>query len=472
VDNAPSLDMVDPVGAESAAGVSESGTERSLRTRVAAILFPPSAERSGRRWRSVLFSVLFIAAASAASLLRQTGVSAVNSMWAEDGQVFYQAVFKHNFLRALFSPNNGYLDLQPRLFIEVLGHVPVAYAAEAFAVVGALVGSLVAVAVFHASEAHVPSRAMRLCMAVPTAVIIVGQGEVGNSIVNCQWYMIYGFFWMLLWTPRTVWGRIAAALLLCGAIGSDPITVVFVPLLAVRLWALPWRESPWQLGGVLLGAAYQAVGFIKGDTAKRPQIPNYNPRIAETSYRHDIIAHTLASSHELSFIGLRTLMEAEFAGLGALIVIGALGAWLARPKWLMAGLCLVFSIAFHFMLVMQGGKPYTRYDVVPALLLISAAVFLAMPPTRSAADAASDNRRGFGRAALLPAAVLCVVLGLNFAASYEGGIPSRGTSAPWNSQVHAATEACKQSGVKQATLVIAPGAPWYWKVDVPCSALR
>ena len=463
-----------------------------LRSRVAALLFPPAPERSGPRWRSILFSVVFVAAATVASLLRQSGVSAVNSIWAEDGQVFYQAVFHQSYLGALFTQDNGYLDLVPRVLIGVLGHVPVAYAAETFALVGAVGSSLVALAVYYATAGHVPSRALRLCMAIPTAVLIAGQLEVGNSIVNLQWYLIYAFFWMLLWSPRTVGAKVVAALLLCAAIGSDPITVAFVPLLVVRLWALPWRESLWQVGGVLLGVAYQAVGFLQGDAAKRPQVPDYNLTYAETRYRGQVLAEAISSPHELSFIGLHSIRTAEVAGLVALIVIGALGAWLARPQWLMAGICIVFSVCFYFAVTSQGGLADQRYSVVPGLLLIAAAVFLVTPPApRAAADAvepdAADagaepggsghgghgsrsNRATLGsRVFLVPTAVLCVVLGLNFVASYYGGIPTRGTSASWSSQVHAGTEACAHKGVTEAVLATAPGG--HWVVDVPCSAL-
>lgn len=496
MENAPSLDLAGPIGAEQEAEVAKPGEEGSLRSRVAAALFPPAPARSGPRWRSVLFSVLFVAAATVASLVRQSGVSAVNSMWAEDGQVFYQSIFRQSYFGALFTSNNGYLDLVPRLFIGVLGHVPVAYAAETFAVTGAIVSSLIALTVYYATAGHVPSRTMRLCMAIPTAVLIFGQEEVGNSIVNIQWYLIYGFFWMLLWTPRTVWGRVVAALVLAGAIGSDPITVAFVPLLAVRLWARPWRESRWQIGGVLVGAAYQAVGFLQGDAATRPMVPKYDLTFAETGYRHQVLATTFASSHELSFIGLAGKTKAECAGIAALIVIAALGAWLAKPKWWMAGVCLVFSVGFFFVVVMQGGMPNPRYCVVPVLLLIAAAVFLTAPPTRGAADsadlegtegsaspvpgaadAAASNRGGSGRIArwgrlsLFPAAVVCVVVGLNFAASYYGGSIMRSTSESWSSQIHAGTVACEQNGVSEAALAIAPGAPRVWRIDVPCSAL-
>lgn len=69
----------------------------------------------------------------------------------------------------------------------------------------------------------------------------------------------------------------------------------------------------------------------------------------------------------------------------------------------------------------------------------------------------------------MPTVVLCVLVGLNFVAQYEGGSGARGSSASWSSQVHAGTEACLKAGTRDAELSTAPGG--HWKVDVPCRDL-
>lgn len=501
MDNAPSLGLAEPVSLGRAAEAPAPGDERSLRARTAALLFPLAPERTGARWRSIVFAVAFVAVGAAASLLRQRGVSALNSIWAEDGRAFYQSTFRESYLGALFTPDNGYLDLVPRVFIGVLGHVPVAYVAATFAVTGAIVSSLIALAVYYMSAGHIPSSAMRLCIAIPTAVIVYGQGEVGNSIVNIQWYLNFACFWLMLWVPRSVWGRVLAGVMLCAAVGSDPMVAVFLPLLAVRLWARPWRDSLWQVAGVFFGVAYQAVGVLRGGMDTRVSTHRYAPIWAGTVYRKEILTHSLLSQHELSFIGLDSRAATEVLGLVMLLFIAALGAWFTRPQWLMAGICLLFSLGFNSALVMQGGGDDPRYSTVPVLLMIAAAVFLVVPRKRRAAEPApgsatesvgadgpdgaegtdetalggpsSGSRTGrralSGKAALVPATVLCVVVGLNFVASYNGGTERRGVAVSWSSQIHAGYEACLQPGVHDAVLQTAPGGPW--KVDVPCSAL-
>jgi hypothetical protein len=266
--------------------------------------------------------------------------------------------------------------------------------------------------------------------------------------------------------PRTRWGRAIAAVLLCAAIGSDPTAAFFLPLLVVRLWARPWRDSVWQVAGVLLGAAYQGIGVLRGAGATRVGHTLYDPVYAETSFRKGVLAHALASSHELSFIGIGSTADAEVLGVVMLALIAALGAWLARPQWLMAGICALFSLGFNSILVMQGGGADPRYITVPVLLMICAAVFLATPVPSGTPLRAAEWRA----ASLVPATVLCIAVGLNFVASYPGGSAKRGAAPSWSSQVHAGREACLHTDVHEAVLQNAPGGP-NWTIDVPCSVL-
>ncbi len=485
MDKAPALGVAEPVDAGPAAAASARGGERSSRSWVAARLFPLSPAHRGSWWRSIAFSVVFVVAAATASILRQRGTPALNSMWAEDGHAFYQSIFTQSTLSALFTPNNGYVDLVPRVFIGVLGHVPVAYAAATFALTGAILSSLIALAVYYVSAGHLSSRVLRLCIAIPTALIMYGQSEVGNSIVNVQWYLNFACFWMMLWVPRTVWGRAVAALMLFAAIGSDPMTIAFLPLLAVRLWARPWRDSVWQVAGVLLGGAYQLGGYLHGGPDTRKLVSRYDLVYAHNIYVKEVVGHTLVSQHELSFIGIDSLGQSQIVGLVLLALCAALGAWLGRPQWFMAGVCFVCSYGFSAILVMQGGSDNPRYSVVPMLLLLATAAFLVVPRARPGleSDTESDTesataesagpaagRSGRGWAPVVPTAVLCLVVGLNFLASYPGGSYSRAASPSWSSQVHAGYEACK-AGAKQAVLQTAPPIA-LWKVTVPCSALR
>ena len=47
------------------------------------------------------------------SLLRQSGASPTNTVWAEDGTIFYGQALAHPFLVTLFTPYAGYFQLFP-----------------------------------------------------------------------------------------------------------------------------------------------------------------------------------------------------------------------------------------------------------------------------------------------------------------------------------------------------------------------
>jgi len=76
-------------------------------------------------------AVGLVLAAAGLSLLRQPGVPAVDSIWAEDGQVFYNQAVQWSFLHSLFTPYNGYFQLVPRVMIESVTLLPVNAAAAA-----------------------------------------------------------------------------------------------------------------------------------------------------------------------------------------------------------------------------------------------------------------------------------------------------------------------------------------------------
>ena len=437
-------------------------TAATLRRRAAA-LFPQDAASRVDAWR-VALGVVFVLSAAALSLARQGGPGALDSIWAEDGS-HYQFAFNHDAIHALFTPVNGYLLLVQRIVLSVIALFPVAWAAALMAVFGGLASSLCALLVYHASAALVPSRVARACIVLPMVVIPFGESEVGNNVVDTQWYLTYSLFWMLLWNPRTRVRKALAAVVIFAAVGSDPLALALLPLLALRLWSRPLRESVWQLGAVAVGAAFQGVGVVRGALATRPPVHDYSAPFALHGYVRYVTGTTLASTRELAHLGLRGPFAAELAGLLAVLAVACAALLLVnraanRP---LAVICAVFSLGFYCLVTMQGGAYTDRYAVVPLLLLITALAVL---------SSSVEPRRGTQGAAMrtyLPLAALCVLVGANVAANYRGGSEPRATAPSWSSQVAAGRAACQVPGTREARLQVAPGGGWH--VTVPCSRL-
>jgi hypothetical protein len=131
-------------------GVDASGSaDVRARWRWLAPLFPvasPSKEALAVRAVGYLFgfcSVLVLA------LMRQPGVPATETIWAEDGVTFYAQSLSKPFARSLVTAYNGYDQLLPRSVARVARATPVADIALVVALLGA--GGLAAIGcrVFH-----------------------------------------------------------------------------------------------------------------------------------------------------------------------------------------------------------------------------------------------------------------------------------------------------------------------------------
>src|SRR5262249_24037177 len=61
---------------------------------------------------------------------------------------------------------------------------------------------------------------------------------------NTTWYLLFAAFWALVWRPRSRWGMAAAALVSFAAASSNPLAVIYLPLAAARVIALPPLPGP------------------------------------------------------------------------------------------------------------------------------------------------------------------------------------------------------------------------------------
>ena len=66
--------------------------------------------------------------------------------------------------------------------------------------------------------------------------------EMVDGGVTSPWYLFPTAFWAVMWRPRTRSGMLAAGLMAFAAASSVIVVVIFLPLLVVRVIALPrWR---------------------------------------------------------------------------------------------------------------------------------------------------------------------------------------------------------------------------------------
>jgi hypothetical protein len=105
-----------------------------------------------------LITITAFVALAGLQLIRQSGVESWKTVWAEDGSVYFRQTTS---IGHLFDGYAGYLQLIPRMLGLLANQLPIADVAVFFAIAGACVTALAALAVWHFSAQLVPTRVLR-----------------------------------------------------------------------------------------------------------------------------------------------------------------------------------------------------------------------------------------------------------------------------------------------------------------------
>jgi hypothetical protein len=443
-----------------------------LRSRLDQGLFPPAPARRetlGRGEGAVLVLAL-LALATILQLLRVGPSEALDSLWAEDSQIFLQGALSGSFWDTVLSPYAGYLVLVPRLIGEVGGLVPLRDAAAAVAIASGLVVALSGLAVWFASAGHIASPYLRGTLVALTVLAPVAGLESVASGSYVLWYMLFASFWLLLWRPATTWGAALGALFLLATGLSTPGLWFFAPLAALRALAARDRRDLLLLGAYAIGAGVQV-----------PVIASNSEAAVEPAWTSDIwIAYAQRVVDGAAFgerLGGVAWAELGWAFLAVLLVALAAGlalglrrsapasrylAAVAIPTSLLMFVASAYQRAVGAQMIWPDGTHFGtggRYAIVPALLLVGVGLALI--------DRAPGQRSKPGRpprAALAAIALLLVGLAISFDVRDTA---ARG-APPWNEALDSAAAACQAEGLSEARV---PTSPPGFGVIVPCDRL-
>lgn len=434
------------------------------------LLFPPTVRASWHpHWWAVALAALV--AGTVASLLRQPGAGALDTVWAEDGRIFLEDAYDDP-AGSLTEPYAGYLHVVPRLLAWLAAALPASLAAEALAVAAALVTAALAAVVFIASRGHVAAPLARLAVAAPVVLAPLAQGEVPNSIANLHWPALYASCWVLLWNPRGRGGRWTVVLVLALTALSDLLVVALLPLALLRLRAVPgWtgRAPALALGG---GVALQV--FVKATAgASRDLDPTADPVLLLGGYVLRVVPTALFGER---WVGTDLSGSPRVLGsaAAAAAIVAAL-AWLAMRRratgpLVAAAVLLAHSVVFWVLPVGLSGLATPRYVLAPALLLVAAVVVLATAATGrpGAAVVQFATRQRITRIGPLLAlgALLAVVAALNFRVDN-----ARAEGPAWDAQLRTTAAACSDAPDRAVRVPVSPRAGDLWSVAVPCAAL-
>jgi hypothetical protein len=256
-------------------------------------LFPeaaaPKPQAPGRRVLSVAAQVAAVCLGVVLLLERVPGLPSWDGIYGEDYLVFLPQALRQPW--HLFITLGGYEQLLPRVIAQFATYFPLAQASRVFAVCGALVAAGCGLFVFHASAGHVRSPLLRAVLGTAVVLMPIALMEIVDSGVGSPWYLLPATFWALLWRPRTRTGMAVAALVVFAAASSEVVTVLFLPLVAARLFVLRHPREHAATAGWLAGCLVQVPmvlsGYLSGKSRLNGQPGTLGHSLA--FYAHDVL---------------------------------------------------------------------------------------------------------------------------------------------------------------------------------------
>lgn len=431
--------------------------QQSARVRIARLLFPPTA-----CLRLTPTAGLFIGAVlvvgTTLGILRQTGTGALDTLYAEDGQIFLGEALRWPAGRTLISPYMGYFHLVPRLVAEVAAALPLASADTVMATAAAGLLTVLALVVYRASASHIGSPVVRGALAASMVLVPVAQEEALNNVANLHWFLIVSATWVLLWNPATRWelGIGATVVVLAGL--SDPLTVLLLPLACLRLATVRNRRSQLLAGLLLAGVGGHLLAILVSGAERNQLSTDLN--VLRTAGRYLVYVVGRGT------FGMEMLPDPDskravvLAGAALLLLGGLVLGLVVRTRRLLHPVPLFFlatSGAYYGATVTLSGISPPRYTVIPVLLLFSAVACVVDALLKSGSDTASR----------VLAAVVALMVGVVWTANYRVD-NRRSDGRRWDTELTRARDVCGQSGQPSVRVPISPAG---WWVDVPCQEL-
>jgi hypothetical protein len=435
-------------------------------------LFPDSPPRNPavRGWEAAGLALALFALVVVAELARIGWSASLDSLWAEDGQIFLQGAMTHSFLDAVTAEYAGYLVLVQRLIAEAASALPLRDAPETFSILAAAVAALAGFVVWHATAGHISSPILRGTLVLLTVLTPVGGLETIDSATYVAWYMLFACFWILLWRPRTTTGAVLAGAFVALTALSNPGIWFFLPVALLRLLAARDRRDLAILAGYFGGGLLQILVVASS---------SYEGVQAE--WTADIWTVLLQRVVDGAAFGLRL-------GGGAWVVLGwpflialtvAMAIGLAfgllrsdRSVRYLAALALPIALLMFVVSIYQRAVATPmlwadnawngaagRYSLVPAMLLVSVIVAIV--------DRSWKGRRWGDRGSWPGIAVVAALLVAMLVSLPSRDIAARG-APPWEAAVDSAERSCHEGTGSDAVLPISPPG---FGVTLPCSAI-
>jgi hypothetical protein len=388
-----------------------------------------------------------------------------NVLWAEDGGVFLSSALAHPPLAGLFVPYAGYMHAFPRLsswlVVEV---VPLRYDPVALTLISCALTSFVGTLVWLLLRPRFQMVLPALALWAAIVSLPIAGGEVNGSIANAHWYLLAGLFVVSVSRQRSA--AIIALSCVTAAFGtmSDPLSVVFLPLVLVRLVSAKTRRELWFPIVYILGLAVQLTIALQTHLSAPTSHPTIDQLVRTTGFRVFLAALTGETwSAEL------------YASLGVFILFAATAIVLIPVVWttvrnsqlgVFAACSVLWAVAFFVLAMWIRWLPSydpqvnlawgaSRYSVVPVILVL---VSLAAAAEAWYRRNGHSPWRWLGHALLVSLVVITAISGLR--------MTGREVTSSWADNLAFAQSTCEAQ--PDSTSVRIPIAPSSWELITSC----
>jgi hypothetical protein len=417
--------------------------------------------------------VAAVVALSFVAWLRLPQVSR-GTLWAEDAAVFLAETLSMGVWRSIVEPYAGYLHTLPRIISGAAYTIgPLEAYATLVSYLSCLVVAMISVGTYFLSGQLFQHRSYRLMVGLIPVLVPIGPLEVLGNAANLHWYLLWLCPWLLIFEPRTWYGRAAIFAVTLAAATTEIIVGIFLPLAA---WTLARRRNYAAPAALILGLGLQLAATITEPRNTEPAAS-----VQPLSVLYGFLLQAVGSIWEtnpeamaskvVTFSGFAVAIPTIiFLGLlvyplvfgGTRWKVAALYAFVAAAACWVAATVVNPSPKLDFATFSEeywlSGFTFFRYAAAPSMFL------LALAPI---ACAVAENQGIIVRskARYLAPALLAVFL----STSYFQATPSRQTGPEWVAGVRAAAEQCSADPSLVEALI--PVTPASWEVSVPCRML-
>jgi hypothetical protein len=437
-------------------------------------LFPVAPE-SCLRWRSTVVAFMAIGCGTWAEVARLGGNTAVNTIWAEDGNIFLAGAVDGGRWHAFIVTYNGYFNTVARLMGALAASLPLSWAAATFAIGSAGTVALLGGFVYRASAGHIPTRQIRFMLALIMVIMPATAFEVQDNAANLHWFFDYAAIWALLWRPTNWWDRSLSVVVIFLAATSDPLVAIFLPIALLRLLAVPKPE----IGPVFAlvgGLVIQGIAFV--DPLRIVLSPPAQGIPSPLDLARIFGAHVLVPFFFGGTLGnaLFGTFDYKLVALLALAPLIGIAYLIARRAyrfegWLVLGFC---AVAMAFMIIPVYQRWGSQFNIVPYHLIGVPARYWTVPLlclwSGVAVVVGSLRSHALSHRAITVAVIGAFSIWFGAVALSDYGIHNayRDAGPFWNQQMAAATTFCESAPTGSAATFLPPPR-LVFGFSIPCA---